>query len=808
MSGLNHLCRCLVTVSAALMLMMGEDICAKSLTLSADAPPGFEDLDAPTKQVVDVIFEGDEVGVFTVISSPENITFEEVEKLLQELPIDLRTDEVREALSQPLSRNQSKVCPRNAVAKDCGVLYPEAVGIIHDADRFQVSIFVNPVLRAAKPDIEYLPKPALHLDFASQLSFLASGGNLDNDDSYSIDLDNLVSLGTARFSADLSVSDSAGLFVREAAAEIDLQDSRAYAGLFWSKAQNGSGRRRILGLGYGTQLDTRLDRDQITGTPVLVYLQSRGRVEIFLDERLLLAEAVPPGSTLLDTSAFPQGSYEITVRISESGRPSRTEKVFFSKNASIPPLGIPVYYAEMGFAQSAYGSLDIGGQKPLIARAGGAVRIAQNWASGIAAEVEGTELNGRISLDFFDENVAAKAGLELNSGGGKEASLRLFSTGFGSLSYNFDLRYVDQGSESGENLFGGRARNFTQATGAMSWRSNRLRLGVQGNLRDQDGDIEHSLTASAIWDFVRQSDAMLSFVGEVTNSTFGDSVFVGLNLRLLRGNIAIVNSVGHRDFGRSREPSGIYSTHSLDVTKDFARNSSASISTNLETGPGIENISTSLELAASSFVANADFLKLNFGNDLQTQYSIGAATTLLLSDERMDATRRGAAEASVVLQLTGARPLDEFEVLVDGQLRMLLRGNGREVLSLPSYRAYRIRLRPKSSDPLRIHQPERELVLYPGNVRELDWSISQMTAIIARLVDEDGEPLAGASVRSSGEAALTDDRGYFQIETTPRAAFEILTRNGEELASDGIEFDDAAAFTRIGDLVARSKEPS
>ena len=87
------------------------------------------------------------------------------------------------------------------------------------------------------------------------------------------------------------------------------------------------------------QIDTRLDRDEVLGSPVVVYLDQRARVDVVRDGRVLYSAIYEAGNQAIDTSNLPDGSYDIILRIDEPGRPEREERRFFSKSRQIPSLG-------------------------------------------------------------------------------------------------------------------------------------------------------------------------------------------------------------------------------------------------------------------------------------------------------------------------------------------------------------------------------------------------------------------------------------------------------------------------------------
>ena len=73
--------------------------------------------------------------------------------------------------------------------------------------------------------------------------------------------------------------------------------------------------QNILGIYYGTTLDTLADKNQAYGNQLSVFLTSQSQVGIFRDGRLLATKVYPAGYQVLDTSSLPTGAYEVSIQI-------------------------------------------------------------------------------------------------------------------------------------------------------------------------------------------------------------------------------------------------------------------------------------------------------------------------------------------------------------------------------------------------------------------------------------------------------------------------------------------------------------
>ncbi|MCA0911046.1 TcfC E-set like domain-containing protein [Qipengyuania gaetbuli] len=790
---------------ALLTMMFGYPSPVFASSFQVTAPAGFEDLEDDQEQILDVYFEGRLIGLFEVTVNPQWVVFSDPDLLLAQLPETLRTDDISHALRSRLPRNQDRACSTRNVEQTCGLLEPETVGIIHYADRFEIHLFVNSELRRESAAPLYLPAPDKDFALASTISFLASGydgGEVD----FSGNADTIASVGDIRFQNSLVYSDRAGLQVEEARGEIDQNDVRYYGGLFWARSSTNLRRARVAGIGISSQLDTRLDRETLIGTPINIYLRSRGRVEVSLGGRILYAANLPAGSTQIDTASFPSGNYEIQIEISESGAPPRLERRFFSKSRSIPPPDHPFFFAEAGLEVPYRTSLLRGASlsEKLTAQTGAIFRLTENWALGAGAQYQDKDAGGRVMIAYLGTEMSGEAAVGMQASGAQSASISLASMRGGAFNYSFDLRHVSGSRVSVRNeadLTG----DYTQAGGSISWVGKRLRLGLLGNYRDMSNSYQYAVTGTANYDIVRRSYAIVSLVGEYSTSSFGEAYFVGVNLRMFGSRGGAGAAVGYR-----RQPAddeaGIFSEHYVNGSLGLGEIGQIEAQAAFETGPGRDALSTAMEFTGQGVSLRADVLRAEERRSSRTQFALGGATTLLLHGDQIANTVRASRESTLLLNVNGAREVDEFEILIDGQSRGSIQGGERATLTVPSYRSYEVRLKARASGPLQIENDVRKVSVYPGNIRELNWSVKRLTAIVGQLVTEDGTLLARAFIRSGREVAVSDEMGYFQLETSPGQDLEISGRDGARYITKAPDFEQSEDLARVGKLVVQQAE--
>ena len=102
------------------------------------------------------------------------------------------------------------------------------------------------------------------------------------------------------------------------------------------------------GITIGSSLDTRNDLDQSAGNDLQLFLESRSRVGIFKDGRLISTKIYNAGNQILDTSQLPGGAYDVELVIRDSFGLLREETRFYVKTNDIPPLGQTLYFFNIG----------------------------------------------------------------------------------------------------------------------------------------------------------------------------------------------------------------------------------------------------------------------------------------------------------------------------------------------------------------------------------------------------------------------------------------------------------------------------
>jgi hypothetical protein len=817
----SHLRR--VSIALALLAMPGVLPAAtnsSAATIETDAPAGFDGLSRPREIVTDIYFGGRKIGEASAVSRPGSLRFDDPSKVAALVPNAMDPAALAAALAGELPTNSNLVCsdvrPRN-----CGDLAPTAAGIIFDEDHFRADLFVAPAMLRAIPLHEqvYLPTPAAPLSLTSSAG-VALSGSTGGPASYNFQNRTILGFRNARIRSDSSYASHFGFVFDDLVAEVDRPDMRYSGGLFWAPGLDLIGQRRIVGVGAGTQFDTRLDRDDLAGTPIVLFLSQPARVDMLVDGRLVGSRAYDAGNNMLDTSGLPDGSYGLLLRIHEASGAVREERRFFVKNAQIAPVGRPLYFAYAGMLANTRRGAPVSLSRTLYYQLGTARRLSTAFA--VDASVIGTQKKPMAEIGAWFLSSAARirvAGL-VSSAGDHGEMLQVLSANLGGFDLNFDLRHIT--SRDGRPLipvpssFGGFdsdvptaaqiGSTFTQASGSVGYRLGTAYISVVGSLRkDKGAGSDYSVGPQLQWPVVNRFGFQLTVEANAQRTRFTRAGFVGFRILSGRGNLSFANGTGYST--RSSSDGSVRSSGRPTGTLSAQYSYQGDDRTQVALGGGIDRSldSTIGHVGGYAYTrlgsARADVLRA-FGDKGGTQYGVTLQTGFAADPHDMVLGGRDLNESALVVTVAG--PADyAFEVLVNDQPRGRVTGGDRLPLFLQPYRSYRVRLKPLDAAAVSYDPSAREVTLYPGNVQHLGWQVERMFTVFGQALRADGRPFADATIQSRHGIGESDGNGYFQVDTGEGEKLRFTDAGGAscEVALGSVKAVDD--FASVGKVVCR-----
>jgi hypothetical protein len=826
-SSARRVALCCTTLIAGAWPLAAQAKASAPVAISVGEPEGFSNLTEEHVLMVDVFVGGVRKGEAKISAAPGEVRFLDPAAAMALLPPLTDRAAVEAALSaSSLPANSQLACSETSDRSRCGRLEPDVVGLILNRDRFRVDIFVNPRFLAVEDELAdaYLPKPQGGLAMINSIGGILSGSSA-SPTYYNFQDQFVAGSGERRLRADISYASNLDLGAQRLVFEWDRPGLRYSAGALWAPGNDIAGQRKLIGAGIESQIDTRLDKDAILGSPIVVFLDQRARVDVLRDGRVLNSAIYEAGNQQIDTSNLPEGSYDIVLRIDEPGRQAREEHRFFTKSRRIPSLGRTDFFAFGGLMVDGAdsGSLEPSGH-PYVE--GGAIRrLSERWA--VEGQVQATdggasaELGATFILPAAQLHAAAVADLDGRYG----AIFQVSSNGISRLSFNFDLRHIES-REAPAGAFvlppsaapaspfaaPGLTRlgaSYSQAGGIVSYSLANLRFLGVASYRDSKGqEASYSVGPSLQWDVLRKGPFTLTLRSDVAATERGTSGFAGVTLRLLGRRASVTALGGGRASGIRRDDAGDGAVASLAGTW-----SADAVGGDLALGAGYDHEPRRDDLILSSQFdhplgsLSGDYVHSDAQGQALSQYSLGFQTTVTAGAGAVRVAGKTTTQSMVVARVDGARPQDRFEVLVNEQVAGTIVGNHPLTLALPTYRAYQLRIRPTGKDLLAYDSSPRNVGLYPGSVARLEWDAAPVTIKFGRLVGPDGHAIAHASITRQGVWAETDDDGFFQIEAPDDAEVTVTTHEGRSFATILPRGDRTGDIAQLGPVTCCEADP-
>ncbi len=792
--------RRLVLAIAALACAPGVQAADEAPRVSASRPTGFDSLLQPQEAIADVYMGGRVRGQARIRYSSGKVTLLDVDALVALLPDLVDPAAVRAALAAPdLDSHPDMVCRAedDAARAACAIFRPAVAGLVFDDQRFRIDVYVHPRLLAVHPVAQraYLPRPPPGLSFVDQFggSIAGTGGDA------TLGLQNraILAKGEARVRGDLSYSSRYGVSVDTLVAELDKPGLRYSAGAMWVPGIELIGRRRLVGAGVQSQVDTRLDRTLIAGTPLVVSLPQRSRVDILRDGRLLTSRSYDAGNQVLDTASLPDGSYEVVLHIQEAGGASHDERRFFTKNAAIAGIGEPIFFAYAGLlGQDRYDAPFATTRTPLYL-AGLARRLTPHLA--MDATMMGTDRTGLLEVGGYWLGRAAQvrlaglasihgdAGLlfEANSSGVSRVNYAIDARRIWSRSGNpliplgadtssYDILTIDRTAQLA-------AGSFTQVNATISYNLKPGQIGVTASYRsDRREGRNYAIGPSVYWPLVERAGVQVNIRGDMTVSNQGSTASIGLTFQRVRARSTLNASIGARTTSGAGDGNGTAVVGAIGGSwhRDHVLGGDATLAADAEQEVNGTLLRGRVDLNTDRASLYADVAQPIAGDNGSTQYSLNFQTTLAATRAGIALQGREQHDSAIQVAVDGGTHGAPFEILIDNAPRGMVRAGGSMLIPVAAYRQYAVRIRSVGADLMHVDGNARLVSVYPGTIGRLHWAARHVVAMFGRAIWADGTPIANAAVYVPGAIGSTDERGYFQIEAGTDAVLKIQAADG------------------------------
>ena len=753
-------------------------------TIRVGTPAEFNELARTQQAIVDVYLGDRRVGQAAVEYEPGKLRFLHPDLVVAMVPDILQSASIASALSDPLDAHSNLLCTPATDPRDCGRLTPDVVGVIFDQDRFRLSLFINPrflKIRAAS-EKTFLSRPTAGLALVDSVAGTLAGGSGGNT-VYA--LQNRAVLGDrdARIISTTSFASGSGLKPDVLVAQIDKPGLRYTAGLFWAPGIDLIGRRKLLGGGVETQFDTRLDKSLISGSPIVVALSQRSRVDILVNGRLMTSRTYEAGNQSLDTSGLPDGAYEVTLHIQEVGGANRDERRFFTKNPQIAPLGQAIWFAHAGVLVNDATRGFLSPTRQPYGEAGVARRLSRTIALDASLVMLAGKAIGELGTNWIAQRVQVRVAALASNRRDYGLLAQVNSTGSSPLTFNLDVRRVyshddqplvpidtlEPNVTTGYQIAQLSAGTFTQALADVGYRLQRGQIGFSAFYRqDSHRAPSYAIGPTARWSIVHHRGFDLTVEANLSQSNVGRSAYAGLRLQLLRLHSAFSATAGGQtiasrtDGPRSGAVGGVQATWQ----HDDVLGGNLSLGGNYDHTPDGDLAHARADMRGPFGTVATDFIQ-QVNGARGTQYSLGVQTAAIVNRDLVAIGGRDQTDSVIAVRIDDAPQDASFQILVDETPRGIVHGRETRTIAVPPYRRYSVRIKPIGGRLMHFDSESRMVSIYPGNVAALAWTAKPVAAMFGRVVRANGDAVGNADLIASDAISHSDDQGYFQIETAP-----------------------------------------
>lgn len=750
-------------------------------------PPGFEDLSAPQTTEVDVYFDGEYLLSTFVEYDTSSITIQDPLQIVEAIPTLLETPTILQGLTGKRSNNAKHICSRRnpASAGTCGRLEPTLVDVIFNAGQFRLDLFVNPNYRQTQTiaSERYLPPAEDGWAMLNNLNLNASGQ--DGNDNFSLSSESYLSYGDTRLQARYGLTNS-GSTLYEMSIQFDEPDMESEVGSFRTSSRNSSfiSDVDILGVRIASSTKRRVDLDNALGTPLLIFLNRRSRVDLIRNGELLDSHFYDAGNQQLDTSKLPNGAYQLTIKtVDVDGRESEQTQ-FFVRTAALPPKGEAQHYFEMG-------ALTNRSNSNFATDDGAWVRVGSASRVGDAMAIEGELLHAReISYAtggayLFSPGWQLHVGAMHSTAGDRGMSVRGNLTR-GKLNWSFDYLRIDAHTPAPAETFDGVLTNsYSQGSSTLSFPMYsgqgfiRARLNKADNRRTQTG-----IGFSYLGPLFQHKGMAADFTFD---SNFGNEqswLRIGFTFRWRQGDHYTSATPQYQwidDDETGRESNGF-----LDAR--WTRNQRSERFGEVQQGAyALHDANRSIigaRLANQSRYGFADIDLAHEQGDTRRglNYSTNSRFSLVTKQGKTALGGGNNELAAVVVDIDGFLPDARFQILVDGRVAGYTRVGQPGVVSLRPYQTYKIQVQPTGDAIYNYDQSMHQVSLYPGNVERLTFQAHSVQVVVGQAVFADGTPVANGRITTDEGYGATDANGWFQLEVRDLAPIPVQYAQGEYCA--------------------------
>ncbi len=762
-------------------------------------PAGFEDLLEPQTTEVDVYFGGVYLRSTLVTYTPTEITFLQPAQLVAKIPDLLRPDQAISSLASELPTNTEFLCLKSN-QWNCGKLDPESLEVVFNESLFRVDLFIAPALlavRDANVD-KFLPPSSAGASLLHQINATYTGAEGEANN-YNIGNATTLSFRETRLLALSNVTGEDHLTVDTLAVQREISGRLYQAGYFRSSAANlvFVNETDFAGFTIGSSLDTRTDLDQSAGNDLQLFLDSRSRVDILKDGRLVSTHIYEAGNQILDTGALPGGAYDVLLRIRDNFGRVREEIRFYVKTNDIPPLDHTLYFLDFGelVTKRKDSVLPDTNGKSLV-RAGISKRLSTDFGGQlgfIRQQHDAVFEAGLFKLGrFYDFNLNLATGNNSDRGVNFNARLRA-----GRTTLHTNLRRTWTQSVS---LMG---RESTQANVSLNLPLGRGYLSITGRYNRQLSKTDRNIGLRYDFTSLNYGSSTIDFDFQITRDN--DNLLALFGVRFSRATGRWRNEIASQYYYDRPETVASQSglINNLNTAWNDGNRFISDVTWNMRAVDGQDDSSLETDLEVASDLGRLNVDASYSGEAKRLNYGANLNTTFIANTETIAFGGRNQARSALVMDIEGDIEDAWFDVQVNGAANGSAKIGTRTVVGVQPFETYQVGLIPRGESLVDFNDQIQTATVYPGNVVTMKFRATRVLVAFGQIKSEAGQAIPNALIEGVHGLATTDEFGLFQAELDSSTRTISVRTRTSQCSVNLPEFDPSRMVVSLGVLTCR-----
>lgn len=249
-----------------------------------------------------------------------------------------------------------------------------------------------------------------------------------------------------------------------------------------------------------------------------------------------------------------------------------------------------------------------------------------------------------------------------------------------------------------------------------------------------------------------------------TRSSGNDSVLASFQFTFFTPTLTVTATTGENYSGAPDQPSTRHLDSSVIIDKRYTWN----IQNLLDIQGGYYNMlgaqtytgSINYQSAFVNSMFNVAQTRLSSGES-RTNYGLNLYSSVSYTEGDFAFGNNQNYLSGVIVRVKAANKGDVV-VYVNDQPTAIVRTNRSQTIFLQPYKTYTFTINPVGSTLYSFDHSPKQVTLYLGNMKHLDWSLAKQFILFAEIVDKEGKPLSNLLLENRSEFDTTDDGGYLQ----------------------------------------------